>query len=165
MNIEVIGAWGELIGGVAGLFAAVGVIVTLFYLARQVSDSVGMARASHNRGLQDSWAAYNNTIATSPELARVLAALTTKDAALSAESRVQARHICYSLMNISAAAEYSWLHGQINEIEFENHRLSFDNTLRTYPGMVPFAIEILELYPGLRLLKVFASVSASMPRH
>ncbi len=39
MDIQVLGAWGEFIGGVSGILAAVGVIVTLLYLARQVQDN------------------------------------------------------------------------------------------------------------------------------
>lgn len=39
MDIQVIAAWGELAGGISGVVAAIGVIATLLYLARQVRDN------------------------------------------------------------------------------------------------------------------------------
>jgi hypothetical protein len=39
MEIDALGAWGEFIGGISGLLAAVGVIATLLYLARQVQQN------------------------------------------------------------------------------------------------------------------------------
>ena len=39
MNIQDLGAWGELLGGIGGVIAALGVIVTLLYLARQVREN------------------------------------------------------------------------------------------------------------------------------
>ena len=38
MDIQLLGAWGELIGGIGGLVAALGVVVTLLYLARQIQQ-------------------------------------------------------------------------------------------------------------------------------
>lgn len=39
MEIETVAAWRELIGGIGGAIAAVGVIVTLVYLARQIQQN------------------------------------------------------------------------------------------------------------------------------
>ena len=46
MDILAMGAWGELIGGVSGLVAAIGVIVTLLYLARQVHQNTKSVQSS-----------------------------------------------------------------------------------------------------------------------
>lgn len=159
MELEQIGAWGELVGGIAGVFAAVGVMATLFYLARQISESVGLARASQNKGLLDSWEAFNNMIASSPGAAEVLAALATQGAELSPTERVRAYHLCYVVLNICTAAEFSFEHKQISAAEYENHRMAFENTLKAYPGLVAYAVEILQGYPGLRQLTVFASIA------
>jgi len=159
MELELIGAWGELVGGIAGVVAAIGVMATLFYLARQVSESVGLARASQNKGLLDSWEAFNNMIASSPHAAEVLAALAVQTPELSPSESVQARHLCYVVLNICSAAEFSHGHKQISAQEYENHRMAFVNTLKTYPGLTAYTVEILTLYPGLRQLKIFASVA------
>ncbi len=47
MNIQVIGAWGELLGGIAGIVAAVGVIVTLLYLARQIQQNTKSVQSAN----------------------------------------------------------------------------------------------------------------------
>ena len=46
MNVQTMGAWGELIGGASGLVAAIGVIVTLLYLARQVQQNTKSVQSS-----------------------------------------------------------------------------------------------------------------------
>ena len=47
MDIEVLGAWGELVGGVGGLIAALGVIVTLIYLARQIQQNTKSVQSTN----------------------------------------------------------------------------------------------------------------------
>ena len=44
MDIQVLGGLGEFLGGIAGVVAAVGVIISLLYLARQVQQSTHMTR-------------------------------------------------------------------------------------------------------------------------
>jgi len=78
---------------------------------------------------------------------------------LSQRESIQARHLCYVVLNICSAAEFSYEHKQISEAEYENHRMAFVNTLKTYPGLMAYSVEILALYPGLRQLKIFASVT------
>ena len=44
MDVQMLGAWGEFLGGIAGVVAAVGVIISLLYLGRQVQQSTHMTR-------------------------------------------------------------------------------------------------------------------------
>ena len=46
MAIETVGAWGELLGGIAGVIAAVGVMFTLLYLARQIHQNTKSVQSS-----------------------------------------------------------------------------------------------------------------------
>ena len=39
MNLELLAAWGEFLGGMAGVVAAIGVVVTLLYLTQQVRQN------------------------------------------------------------------------------------------------------------------------------
>jgi hypothetical protein len=39
MDIQTVSAWGELLGGIGGLVAGLGVIITLIYLARQIQQN------------------------------------------------------------------------------------------------------------------------------
>jgi len=47
MEIEVVAAWGELLGGIAGVIAAIGVIVTLIYLARQIRQNTKAVQSAN----------------------------------------------------------------------------------------------------------------------
>lgn len=47
MEIEVISAWGELLGGIGGVVAAVGVIATLIYLARQIQQNTKSVQSAN----------------------------------------------------------------------------------------------------------------------
>jgi hypothetical protein len=59
MEIQTVGAWGELVGGVASLIAALGVIGSLIYLGLQVKQSNQVARSQSirdmNRDTQQFW--------------------------------------------------------------------------------------------------------------
>jgi len=64
VDIQTVGAWGELLGGVGSLIAALGVIWTLLYLANQLRQNTEAVRASTIQGLErgvseliDSWTA------------------------------------------------------------------------------------------------------------
>ena len=47
MDIQIVGAWGELLGGVSGIIAAIGVIATLLYLARQIHQNTKSVQSSN----------------------------------------------------------------------------------------------------------------------
>ena len=158
MEIETLAAWGELIGGVAGVFAALGVIATLFYFARQISQSVQVAKASQNQILMASWRQFNTGISTNPELAGLLATLEQPSRDLSSAESVQARHLSYQFMNLCSSAHIAHAHGQINAEELQSHKDGFEAILDYYPGLLPFAVDVLEHVPNLREFDVFASV-------
>ena len=72
MDIQELGAWGEFLGGIGGLVAALGVIATLIYLARQIFQNTKMVESS---SLQ-AWAASQMTgrfeLIGNPDLGRVI---------------------------------------------------------------------------------------------
>ncbi len=51
MDIHQLGAWGEFLGGIGGLIAALGVIATLIYLARQIQQNTNLVRSQITTGL------------------------------------------------------------------------------------------------------------------
>ena len=54
MEIEAMAAWGELVGGVAGVFAALGVMATLLYLARQIQQNTRSVQSANLATWMDS---------------------------------------------------------------------------------------------------------------
>jgi len=51
MDIQSIGAWGEFLGGIAGVVAAIGVVLTLLYLSRQIHQNTDQMRAQIAHGI------------------------------------------------------------------------------------------------------------------
>ena len=47
MDIEALGAWGEFLGGISGVIAALGVIATLIYLARQIHQNTKSVQSAN----------------------------------------------------------------------------------------------------------------------
>ena len=61
MDVQALGAWGEFVGGVGAVMAAVGVIITLLYLARQVRQNTKSARSSAYAAFMQGNAAVHQT--------------------------------------------------------------------------------------------------------
>jgi hypothetical protein len=61
MEIQELGAWGELIGGVASVVAAIAVVATLIYLARQIQQNTTSAKSSAYAAFIASNAAVHQT--------------------------------------------------------------------------------------------------------
>ena len=58
MDIQALGAWGELIGGVSGLVAALAVVGSLVFVGLQIKHSTDIARASARQAVTDSVVNY-----------------------------------------------------------------------------------------------------------
>ncbi len=69
-------AWGELIGGISGFVAALGVILTLIYLARQMRQNTEAVRLSMVQGLErqvsDLTGAWTRSVETAALMSRGL---------------------------------------------------------------------------------------------
>ena len=62
MEIQALGAWGEFLGGIGGLVAAVGVIATLLYLARQIQQNTKSVQSANYATWIDSISAAHELI-------------------------------------------------------------------------------------------------------
>jgi hypothetical protein len=69
MDIQTIGAWGEILGGVSGTVAAFGVILTLLYLARQIHQNTDHVRAQVAHGLMTALREQGDAVKQSKETA------------------------------------------------------------------------------------------------
>ena len=54
MDIQVLGAWGELIGGIGGLVAAIAVVASLIFVGLQVRTNTEMLRLTARQAMQES---------------------------------------------------------------------------------------------------------------
>ncbi|MGR8947519.1 MAG: hypothetical protein ACU84Q_05690 [Gammaproteobacteria bacterium] len=148
MNWDAIGAIGEIIGAVA-------VIATIIYLARQISQSVDVARASQNRNLMESYEAYNDLILSNPIVAELLADLETGSKEIAAADTVRVRHLAYRLMNIYASAELSFRNGQLGDDEFALYQHEFESMVQLYPGILPHFLANLDRHPAMKEFEIY----------
>ena len=132
------GAWGELIGGMSGLVAALGVIATLLYLARQVHQNTKSVQSSaYAAYVQGNAAVHESHMASAEVLPEYL------------NGRAQEWGL------ESTSAEYMKFHGHANQVftQFEMAFLLYkDGTVdreffESKMTLMKFAVESL---PGLQ---------------
>ncbi len=124
MNWEAIGAVGELL-------AAVAVLITLFYLARQVSEAKA---AMWRQSSQDVNLVFNhilNVVAASPELAAALAKMENAEQ-LNPQETVQVRAHILSQFN---AFENLWTQAVAQNLPVEEVAVMFNSALSS-PGVL-----------------------------
>ncbi|MGR8950687.1 MAG: hypothetical protein ACU84Q_21810 [Gammaproteobacteria bacterium] len=151
MNWDAVGAIGEIVGAIA-------VVVTLIYLAKQIKQSVGMARASQNRTLLESYEGINDIVLSNTHIADALKAAENPDRGNDRPDSVIFRHLGYRWINVWVSAQMSFDNGQISKTEYEFYKDDFKNIVDLYPGMMPYVIEELRRYPSVARTEIFAPV-------
>ncbi|MEM8767925.1 MAG: hypothetical protein AAGE43_10800 [Pseudomonadota bacterium] len=67
MNIEVLAAWGEFLGGISGLIAAVAVVGSLMFVGVQLRASVKQSRVDSYTQITELWTNFTNSTAADKE--------------------------------------------------------------------------------------------------
>jgi hypothetical protein len=111
MSIQDWGAVGELLGSIA-------VLLTLFYLARQISESNKLARTSSSQVVTDNYISLNDLIISNPALAGCLAQLKAPGAEFTPAETVQLEHYCYRYFAMFAAAQTSYDNGHLDQATY-----------------------------------------------
>ena len=71
MELEIIAAWGEFLGGIAGVVAAIGVIATLLYLTRQIRQNTVQIRTQVAHGVMTALRSQADSTRNSAEIAEM----------------------------------------------------------------------------------------------
>jgi len=67
MDLESLAAWGEFIGGIGGMIAAIAVVASLIFVGIQIKASVRQASVDSYSTITSLWADFTNTVAASDE--------------------------------------------------------------------------------------------------
>ena len=67
MNLESLAAWGEFVGGIGGMIAAIAVVASLIFVGIQIKASVRQASVDSYSTITSLWTAFTNTVAASEE--------------------------------------------------------------------------------------------------
>ena len=71
MDIQTLGAWGEFIGGIGGMVAAVAVIASLVFVGMQIRASVRQASVDSYSTVTELWTNFTNATAANDDTWRV----------------------------------------------------------------------------------------------
>jgi len=151
MNWDAIGAVGEILGAVL-------VLATLIYLARQISQSVELGRATQNRAIMESYESFNNVIISNRESAELLAKMESTTGDLSPADTVQIRHLGYRFINIYFSVHTSYSSGQLSREEYDAYKNDCQVIFETYPGLLRPVGEIWKRYAFFQAAEIFAPV-------
>ena len=75
MDIQLLGAWGEFIGGISGFVSPVAVIASLIFIGLQIRQHSGAVRSSTRSGIARSQRETNLLLARNPEILTAMLAL------------------------------------------------------------------------------------------
>jgi hypothetical protein len=71
MDIQTLGAWGELLGGIGGLVAAIAVVGSLIFVGVQVKASVRQSSVDSYTAITTLWTNFTNATAANDEAWRI----------------------------------------------------------------------------------------------
>lgn len=71
MDIQTLGAWGEFIGGIGGIIAAIAVIASLVFVGMQIRASVRQSGVDSYNSITELWANFNNATVAHDEAWRI----------------------------------------------------------------------------------------------
>ena len=127
VDIQTIGAWGELLGGVSGLIAAIGVILTLLYLAAQIRQSTELEMLS-------AWNQLGAMRNESPELMSLYDRGRSGYENLDQEEIRRFEMLCYPQFNIYQALFHQYERGVLTKDVWEAQERNLKLALES-PGV------------------------------
>lgn len=107
MNWDALGAIGETLG-------AIGVIVTLIYLARQISQNTRAMRLSTSHSIATAAREWNRPLLADPELAWTFQVGTEDPSQLDRKEQARFIELCFSLLRMFEDAQYQFDHGALD---------------------------------------------------
>jgi hypothetical protein len=126
MNWDAIGAAGEVLGAVA-------VLITLFYLARQIRQNTEEIRSANYHGVTDSFNELNLTVAGNPDLARVFRLGNEAYDELSEDEKEQYAFVMHAAFRIMDVIKFQSQKGTGDMTLWDFERSTID-TLLAGPG-------------------------------
>jgi hypothetical protein len=111
----------EMIGSIGEITAAIGVILSLLYVGRQLKHSNTMARSSFRQGLGLQATQWAMSIASSPSLAEVVAKVHFEDLVREDATGPERMHIAYTMVGLIGQIFYAfehWKEGILTDDQF-----------------------------------------------
>ena len=134
---------------IAEIVGAIGVIVTLAYLARQIVQTNRIARSAAVGGLQQKYNDFYMLILANREVAGLAAKLTNPDfVAASGAETMDVESFANVLASIWFSTQVSYDQGQINEREYRVYKEDVSARIKQWPAAEPYFKSVIERYPS-----------------
>ena len=114
----------EIVGSIAEMIGAIGVILSLLYVGRQLSQSNSMARSAARMEINSSMSTWATNIASSPSLSDAIAKVHFHDLVRSDASDREKIQIGYTLVALVSQQHFmyeQWKEGVLTESEMIGH--------------------------------------------
>ena len=134
MDIQTIGAWGELLGGISGLVAAIGVILTLLYLATQIRQNTRSIQASTELEMLSAWNQLGAMRNESPDLLSIYDRGRSGYENLDEHEVRRFEMLCYPQFNIYQALYHQYIRGVLTRDVWEAQERNLSLALEA-PGV------------------------------
>ncbi len=111
----------EMIGSIGEITAAIGVILSLLYVGRQLKQSNAMARSSFRQGLGSQSTHWAMSIASSPSLAETLAKVHFEDLEREDATGPERMQIAYAIVGLIGQIFFAfehWKEGILTDEQF-----------------------------------------------
>jgi uncharacterized protein YbcV (DUF1398 family) len=147
MNWEAVGAVGEILG-------AVGVIVTLGYLAAQIRANTRQSRAAMTQSIVDGVNGVHNAVMVNPQLADVYVRAGNQED-LTESERMQWVSATNRAFNIYSAVQRAYDHGQVDQSFYEMYCQDVARASVQF-GWAEEMRELLSNFPEEAKMQIFA---------
>ena len=152
MNWDALGAIGE-------IFGAVAVVVTLLYLAKQISQANRISIVAGARELQQKYADFYTLVATNQDIKSLVTRLRDPDYVVqSEEEEEQIESFALLLLGIWQTSAIAYEQGQIDKNMYGVYCDDVEVKLTKWPGLRPHAIAILMKYPDASSHEIFSTL-------
>ena len=152
MNWDAIGAVGEILGALA-------VVVTLFYLARQLRENTASNRVATAWSMMNSFNVSHGEIFSSEETAQFAARLYAQDENMGLTDQARCNSLVLRHLNGLVAAYDAYAAGQLSEMIWV--RVKRDAAFLLMPGLRPFLVAQLKLVDPAITLEIFGAELAA----
>ena len=146
-------------GVIAEIASAIGVIITLAYLAHQIAQTNRIAKAAVVRELEQKYIDFYMQIASETELADLVTNL--RDVSYIADSEVEEERLdnfAITLASFWLIAQTSYDEGQIDRITFQIYLDDVEAKLARWPAIRPYTKKVLERYSTAKEMDIFGPI-------
>ena len=158
MNLDAIGAFGEIVGAIA-------VIATLLYLAKQIQQSNRIAVSASEIDIRNSFNIYNSALYSSAETAELVSRGESESPEYNPVEYTRLSALMKQGLNIWLSIEIAYENGMAPEKTFN---VIFDDihiAAKNFPGVRPIWRQLLNEYPAMGETRVFTQLDKELKEY